>query len=290
MAQSPSHRLGQYLGNILEAVTIPELDDFCKTNGLYLDKHGTRPGIRSGKKATWTDAYGNDHDLDFVIEVGASDETQGWPLAFIECAWRSYTKHSKNKAQEIQGAILPLIEKHKDKNPFKGAILAGRFTDSSLKQLDSLGFNVLYIPYEDYCESFERNGIDIRFEEKTPEDWFRECFAKIENAGSDFSEKVVIEIRRRNRAEIDNFVQTIKAKLTRTIEFIAINPLFGNTYSFDNMESAISFLKDTPKVTINDPFKHVHILVKYTNGDVVEGKFSSSLEAVRFISYVASPV
>jgi len=72
----------------------------------------------------------------------------GTPAAFIEVAWRRYTKHSRNKAQEIQGAILPLAEKFRWSNPFLGAVLAGVFTDGSLEQLRSLGFHVLYFPYE----------------------------------------------------------------------------------------------------------------------------------------------
>lgn len=100
MAELPSHTFGQYLGNLLEIVFLPELDEFCATHGLYLDKHGVRP-VRKGKKATWIDGYGNSHDLDFVIEKNGTPHAMGRPLAFIEAAWRRYTKHSRNKAQEI---------------------------------------------------------------------------------------------------------------------------------------------------------------------------------------------
>lgn len=72
MAASPAHTFGQYLGNVLEALFLPELTAFCDGKGLYVDCHGERPGIRTGKKATWTDKYGNKHDLDFVIEKNAS--------------------------------------------------------------------------------------------------------------------------------------------------------------------------------------------------------------------------
>ena len=49
MAESPAHTFGQYLGNLLEALFLPELDGFCLEYGLYLDKHGVRP-VRKGKK------------------------------------------------------------------------------------------------------------------------------------------------------------------------------------------------------------------------------------------------
>jgi len=134
MALSPAHRFGQYLGNLLEALFLPELEGFCAEHGLYLDKHGDR-SARKGKKVTWVDKYENSHDLDFVVEKGGVEGSRGRPLAFIEVAWRRYTKHSKNKAQEIQGAVVPLSETFHWDMPFKGAVLAGQFTAPSLKQL-----------------------------------------------------------------------------------------------------------------------------------------------------------
>ena len=127
MAKSPSHRFGQVIGTLLEEVMRPRLQDFCAPRDLYLDVPGKRPGVRRGKKIRWTDRHGNKHDLDFVIERGGSFEEQGRPVAFIEAAWRRYTKHSRNKAQEIQGAILPIAERHGWDKPFLGAILASEF-------------------------------------------------------------------------------------------------------------------------------------------------------------------
>lgn len=75
------------------------------------------------RKVAWIDGQGNTHDLDYVFELGGSDEQIGSPRAFIEAAWRRYTKHSRNKAQEIQGAILPLAERFHDCHPFLGAVL-----------------------------------------------------------------------------------------------------------------------------------------------------------------------
>jgi len=108
MAEAPGHRLGQIIGETLEASIEPVLKGLAKEHGLYLDSAGHRPA-RQGKKVTWVDDRGNRHDLDFVLERGGTDEKLGTPAAFIEIAWRRYTKHSKAKAQEIQGAIEPLF-------------------------------------------------------------------------------------------------------------------------------------------------------------------------------------
>ncbi len=108
MAGSPAHRFGQIIGEILERATLPLLDGFARQHGLYLDKKGVRPG-RKGTKCRWKDLNNNYHDLDYVLERGGTLDKIGMPAAFIEIAWRRYTKHSKNKAQEIQGELLSKV-------------------------------------------------------------------------------------------------------------------------------------------------------------------------------------
>src|SRR5437016_5100811 len=170
MAVSPAHRFGQIIGEVLEAGILPLLESFAKKHGLYLDKKGLRPA-RPGKKVTWTDRNENKHDLDFVLERGGTAEEKGDPVAFIETAWRRYTKHSRNKAQEIQGAIMPLVETH-GASPFIGAVLAGEFTEGAISQLVSLGFVVAYFPYETVVKAFSIVGIDASSDEGTPDSKF----------------------------------------------------------------------------------------------------------------------
>jgi len=164
MAESLSHKFGQIIGDLLELAIQPNLEKFAKEQGLYLDKKGERV-TRKGKKLTWADLKENKHDLDFVLERGGTPDKLGVPVAFIETAWRRYTKHSRNKAQEIQGAIIPLSEKFKSSSPFLGVVLAGVFTQGALTQLRSLGFSVLYFSYETVIKAFAKFGINASFEE-----------------------------------------------------------------------------------------------------------------------------
>src|SRR5207249_3954484 len=175
MAESPSHQFGQVIGDILEAAVKPVLQEFADKYNLYLDKQGPRP-TRDGNKVSWVDKNGNKHDLDFVLERSGTPRIVGTPVAFIETAWRRYTKHSRNKAQEIQGAILPLVMTHHKHAPFIGVVLAGDFTTGALNQLKSLGFRVLYFPYSTIVGAFAGVGIDAKFEENTPDE---ECVQKI---------------------------------------------------------------------------------------------------------------
>ena len=171
MAVSLSHKFGQIIGDVLEGAMVPILYEVATKNNLFLDKKGKRNG-RSGLKVTWKDKFGNDHDLDFVYEVGGSTDKKGYPVAFIESAWRRYTKHSRNKAQEIQGAIVPLQTTYENCCRFIGVILGGVFTDGALTQLRSLNFKVLYFPYEKIVKAFKSVGIDASFDEETPESEF----------------------------------------------------------------------------------------------------------------------
>ena len=66
MAESPSHKFGQLIGEVLEAAILPLLVGFAKKHNLYLDKKGPRQA-RRGNKLTWKDHNGNTHDLDFVL-------------------------------------------------------------------------------------------------------------------------------------------------------------------------------------------------------------------------------
>ncbi len=50
MAESPAHRFGQLIGELLEAVVRPQLEDFCKNQGLYLDYEKRNQIARSGKR------------------------------------------------------------------------------------------------------------------------------------------------------------------------------------------------------------------------------------------------
>ena len=167
MAKSPSHKWGQIIGDFLELTFEKELAKFARKHKLYLDQRGERKA-RKGKKVSWVDSFGNAHDLDFVLERNGTNNKIGSPVAFIESAWRRYTKHSRNKAQEIQGAILPLVATHRNYAPFMGVVLGGVFTQGAITQLKSLGFDVLYFSYDTIVKAFSKFGIDASFEENTP--------------------------------------------------------------------------------------------------------------------------
>jgi hypothetical protein len=288
MAESPSHRFGQIVGGLLESILSPVLNDFCNDRDLYLDRHGERVGVRAGKKVSWEDKYGNVHDLDFVIEKGGSGSKRGRPVAFIEAAWRRYTKHSRAKAQEIQGAVLPIKEKYELDAPFLGAVLAGVFTDGSLNQLRSMGFEVVYLPYETVVAAFQSVGIDARFDEDTPDRSFAACVEQIEALSDKHLATLRQSLYRPNKEIFDAFFTSLRHKLDRLVKRVTVTPLFGDANTFEDITQAAEFLTGFDAVSAAGEFRKYELTVTFSNGDQIQGTFASKERAIEFLSYVSS--
>jgi len=280
MAESLAHKFGQIIGDLLELAIEPHLQRFAKKNKLFLDKKGDRKA-RAGKKVTWTDGKGNKHDLDFVLERGGTENRIGIPVAFIESAWRRYTKHSRNKAQEIQSAILPLTTKYKGSSPFIGVVLAGVFTEGALNQLKSLDFGVLYFPYETVIKAFKKSKIDATFDEKTPEEEFRikiDSFHQLAN-----KQPIIKELLRLNKTSIDNFFNLLSKSVCRFIEMVIILPLHGQESSVTNAAEAIDFIKKYQEDKSKPPIIKYEIIIKYNTTDRIEASFKDKKDAIKFL-------
>jgi len=289
VAQSPSHKFGQIIGDVLEAAVEPLLQQFAQEHNLYLDRQGPRPA-RRGKKVSWLDTYGNAHDLDYVLERDGSPKQIGTPVAFIETAWRRYTKHSRNKAQEIQGAILPLVATHQSAAPFFGVILAGVFTDGALDQLRSLGFTVLYFSYDTVVEAFSGVGIEAHYDEDTPDaEYERRVYAweALTDRQRNNVADVLIEI---NALEVQRFLDTLARAVTRKIEAVLVLPLHGTVFAWDSAEEAIAFIKNYDESDSLNPIMRYEIEIRYTNGDHIRAQFADKENAMQFLSNYQSPV
>ncbi|MDI6774298.1 MAG: DNA methylase [Verrucomicrobiota bacterium] len=287
MAESPAHRFGQVIGELLESVVLPQLESFCAAQGLYLDHQKKDRTARAGKKAAWTDQFGNTHDLDFVIERDGTDQKIGSPLAFIESAWRRHTKHSRNKAQEIQGAILPLAEKYRWNNPFLGTVLAGVFTEGSLDQLRSLGFNVLYFPYESLVAAFASQRIEMAFDESTPDRTFRQTTDRIEKASAATMANIRKHLVAANQDGINVFFNSLTKRLARHVTRVIVIPLYGRANEFATIDDAVKFLDQHRMYEGSGDFRKYEIRIEFSNGDKVEASLEAKAKVREFLAFVA---
>ena len=280
MAESLSHKFGQIIGDLLELAIEPHLEKFARKHKLFLDKKGGRKA-RTGKKLSWTDGKANKHDLDFVLERGGTEHKTGVPVAFIEVAWRRYTKHSRNKAQEIQGAIIPLTEKYKNSSPFVGVVLAGEFTDGSLNQLKSHGFGVLYFPYATVVKAFGKFGIDAASDETTFEKDFKkkiESWNKLQGKTD-----VAKELLKLNKKNVDEFLDSLSKSVSRFIERVIILPLHGQESTASTVTEAIDFLKKYSENKPKLPLAKYEVIIKYNTGDRIDASFKDKSDTIKFL-------
>lgn len=276
------------IGEFIEKNFEKELLSICNDRNLYLDVVGKSRKARKGKKVKWIDVYGSSHDLDFVIERNGTNEKLGVPAALIECAWRRYTKHSKNKAQEIQGAVLPIAEKYKHHKPFLGAVIAGAFTAPSIEQLNACGFETLHIEYRDIVEGFRILDIDISFEESTPDDVAALKIDALQCLTEAQYKKAFIKIMEMNSTKLERFKSALTASLDRQVSRIVIAPLYGVSSFFETVDDAIIYINEfnSKSVPKDASFERLYIAVEYSNTDKVTGEFSSKENAKAFLESI----
>lgn len=268
------------IGNFFEDAMKSPIHEICAKYNVYFDTIGPRPA-RNSKKITWQDINGSKHDLDYVIERNGTRDNIGEPIGFIELAWRRYTKHSKNKVQEIAGAVLPIAEKYKELAPFKGAILSGEFTEPSLKQLENQGFHVLYIPFVNVVTSFEKYGVHLFFDEDTPKAELAQIVRKFSSCKNlDLIRQDFIEA---NQDIIKGFMDALEASLRRRIKSIFILPLHGKGIKFTNLQQAITYIQGYAEIPTDAPLDRIAICIDFNDGSCIKCEFKDKDMAMNFL-------
>lgn len=287
MAESFSHKWGQIIGNIIQEFIREKLQEVALEQGFYLDYQRKRKA-RSSKKVSWEDRYGNSHDLDYVLERGGTENTRGLPAAFIETAWRRYTKHSRNKAQEIEGALIPLAETYSHLRRFLGAILAGVFTQGSLNQLQSKGFEILYLQYDSIVGAFASVEIDASFNENTPEVDFQNKIAQWQALSTQDMTEIKNQLLSIEKASIDNFISTLEQSFLRRVQGISVIVLHGLVRQIATVDLAIEYVQNYAETQgTPGPVSKYEIEIRYNNGDVIHAIFQAKVEAIRFLQTFA---
>src|SRR5947209_9062123 len=293
MAESFAHRWGQMIGNLLQRSIHEELQRVADQHGLYLDYQRPR-AARPGKKVTWQDRHGNWHDLDYVLERAGTDTSRGLPAAFIETAWRRYTKHSRNKAQEIQGAVLALAETYSHLRPFLGIVLAGVFTKGSLDQLRSCGFAVAYLSYAAIVAAFSAVGIDASFDEQTTEVEFRTKVQRYRALTAAQRTTLIHALMKpakdpKGQASADalsmtQFMAALEASLSRGVQGVTVVVLHGLPQQMPSVAQAVQYLQNYDECQPSPATAAKYgVDLRYNNGDVIHGMFQEKGEAIRFL-------
>lgn len=284
MAKSPSHRLGELIGDFFEEALIDFLKPIVEKKGYYLDSRHPRDAREGGKEVIGVDEDGNKHKLDIVIEAGGSEEKLGNPKAFIEMAWRRYTKHSKAKVQEISGAILPLVKTYRQNRPFYAAVLSGEFTQNSIIQLESQGFYVVHFSYEKMCKLYkDAVGIEIAWEESTPDEQIEKIATHVESLTKAKREKLKETFYSGNKAKLDALANAVEESLDQQVTQILVIPLHGKGQVLLSLDDAVEFIHNYDEDSRAPIFRY-EITIKYSNGDEFTMKCANKLNAVQFLN------
>ena len=217
------------------------------------------------------------------MERGGTPQKLGIPAAFIETAWRRYTKHSKNKAQEIQGAIAPLAETYVNARPFVGVILAGDFTEPALNQLRSLDFSVLHFSYNSVLAAFKAYGIDASSEENTPDAKFQKKVAAYEALPHAKRTALAKRLLDTQKADVTEFIAALERVVSRRVDRITILPLHGTVVEHATVDEAIKFIQAYREKAAERPIERYEIQVRYNNDDSIKGSFRDKTDAIAFL-------
>ena len=143
-ASSSGHKLGQIIGDWYEQYfALPILQEVANQLGLFLDSRFIERECR-GEKIIWKDVDGNDVDYDFVMELNGTPTKKGTLVAAFETFWRRGSRHSKDKARDDTGKLLPLKDTYPTARVI-GIISAGDFTLPAKELVKSRGVDLFYI-------------------------------------------------------------------------------------------------------------------------------------------------
>lgn len=284
MAKSYAHMYGEIIGDFFESSMITYLRPTVEGLGFYLDYRHERPARNGQREVRWADADGNQHKLDIVIEENGSEAVLGEPRAFIEMAWRRYTKHSKNKVQEISGAILPLIEKYKKTAPFYSAVLSGEFTNNALEQLRSQGFVVCYTDLNKMEQVFSSFGFTVMWAENTSENFFKEMVTKYHNLSTKEQKGLYERFVQLNSTELEAFMNSLVLSLSRKLERVIIIPTHGLEVPFSTVQDACSFIKGYDETQSKGPVLYYEIKIIFNTQEEYSCKCKEKSKAIEFLN------
>lgn len=264
---SSGHRLGQLVGDWFEEhFVFPLLRRAGERLDLFVDCRFVSRNTRSGK-ILWNDLDGNAVDYDAVLELGGTTNKQGIPVAFIECFWRRGARHSKDKARDDSGKLLPMRDTYPTAR-FLGIVSAGDFTNPARELVRTRGIDLFYIPKAKIVQAFDECGLVMDYPDKMGESEKSILVGEFEN---DFDAGKRIEVTAKlhelvGEVTIDSYVNRLHAALSalpQEIRFI----LKHNSLPiiFESVLDASKFLEN-PHFKMDSPISTYTYEVTYSDG------------------------
>jgi len=268
---SAGHKLGQLIGDWFEAFfVLPLLTEVSAKLHLFLDNRFIERPVR-GDKIVWADNEGNSVDYDFVLEVGGTSERLGIPVAFVECAWRRGARHSKDKARDDSGKLLPLRGTYPTAR-FLGMVVAGDFTEPARELVRSRGIDLFYVSKDKVVEAFARSGFAVDYPDDAPEPDKARLAAAFEKrfAHGKPSEVARNLIELLGEPAVTSYVDRVRGQLSALPQEIRLVLRHESTpLIFKTLDEVSAFLEN-PTFKMNTPRETYLYQVTYTDGSEFE--------------------
>lgn len=243
---SSGHRLGQIIGDWYEEYfALPLLTKIANGLNLFVDSRFKKRSCR-GDKILWADIDGNTVDYDFVMELAGTDSEFGTPVAFFETFWRRGARHSKDKARDDSGKLLPMKDTYPTARVL-GIVSAGNFTTPARELVRSRGVELFYVPKEHIVKSWKKHGIEIDYPDKAHElikqKLVEQAEQKIKDYPSVFSEVALTLCEFIGKSQLFAFEKLVASKLGATPQEYKITAHHSsNPFSFTTHQAVDDFL------------------------------------------------
>ena len=135
-------------------------------------------------------------------------------------------------------------------------------------------------------EKLER-GINIAFDERTPDNLFKQMTSKIEKTPQATIDRILEHVTTSNQAAINHFFDALTRRLGRHITRIVVIPLYGRSNEFTTIADALSFLDSHMIYEGSGQFRKYEIHVDFSNGDKLEAFLESKDKVKGFLDFVA---
>lgn len=270
---SAGHKLGQIIGDWFEEYfVLPILEEVAQRLGLFLDHRFKKRSCRSDR-IIWVDSEGNNVSYDFVLELNGDDKRKGIPVAFFESCWRRGSRHSKDKARDDSGKLVPMRFTYPTARVL-GMIVGGDFTDPAKELVKSRGIDIFYVNKEKIFSAWLQHGLTIDYPDKSTEESKLIVLDKVEKKISDDS-SLFIKIGETLRKLVKE--SELKAYIQRLLGIIGSTP---QEYSvtvqkkslpilFENHKQVDEFLEEEePQIVNFHSSQYYSYRVTFSNADV----------------------
>lgn len=144
---------------------------------------------------------------------------------------------------------------------------------------------MLYFPYQTVLQAFGEFGIDAHFDEGTSEVNFEEKVSRYYGLSDQTAvARKLVEI---NHAEVEAFLKDLEVTVSRRVNQVHVLPLHGSNSILSSVNEAICFIADYAEATGSTVFTRYEIIVRFSNGSEIIGKFQSKAEALEFLAAYA---